>query len=153
MRKKRNLHSQGLLLIEALLSVVILSVAVSAAIRAFAYSAKVDRLTKDYLALLPLAEEKMSLLEAEPHLDEGETSEKFDKPYSDFSWQAHIRKIHKNNVQMESEEKEETVEYFNVSLEVKAAKGMVHGLSLDTILVKKKEDTEEKDENNASASR
>jgi hypothetical protein len=138
---KKFKKAQGILLVEALISIVILSVGITASIRSLAYASKIHGLTKNYLMGLRLLEEKMAELEALPKLEEGETSGTFEAPDNLFSWTSKVEELEQPIDESEEKpvETEPTVTYLKVSLQVKWKTRDARAVFIDTILLKKKE--------------
>ena len=138
----RMKRSQGILLLEALISIVIFSVGITASIRSLSYASKIHGLTKNYLMGLRLLEEKIAELEALPKLEEGETSGTFVAPDNLFSWTSKVEELEQPIDEPEetsSVETESTVTYLRVSLQVKWKTRDARAVFIDTILLKKKE--------------
>jgi hypothetical protein len=138
---QKSKKTQGILLVEALISIVILSVGITASIRSLSYASKIHGLTKNYLMGLKLLEEKIAELEALPELEEGETSGTFEAPYHLFSWTSRVEELELpvDAPEEESAETEPTVTYLKVSLEVNWHTRDARAVLVDTILTKKKE--------------
>jgi len=137
----RMKRSQGILLLEALISIVIFSVGITASIRSLSYASKIHGLTKNYLMGLRLLEEKIAELEALPKLEEGETSGTFVAPDNLFSWTSKVEELEQPIDEPEEKpvETEPTVTYLRVSLQVKWKTRDARAVFIDTILLKKKE--------------
>lgn len=132
--------NQGILLIEALLSIIILGTGITAVVRAYSFSLKCHQLTKDDLIALRLVEEKMSDLEAQPELEEKEGSGKFDAPDNSFNWKIKTTLLEKNEHEDDKENKQIKPEtkYYKVQAEVYWISHGEHHMDIDTIVVKKK---------------
>ncbi|MBI1883659.1 MAG: hypothetical protein HYS08_05585 [Chlamydiae bacterium] len=137
-------EEKGILLIEALLALVVLSIAITATVRSFTYVAKVHRLTKFYLTALRLLETKMSEIEIQPELEEGESSGVFGKPDQDFKWNLRVDEVKSKKESEEEEENEKTVKFMKVDLQVSWRQGSEkRKIAGDTLLIKKVEKEDE----------
>jgi hypothetical protein len=90
---------------------------------------------------LRLLEEKIAELEALPKLEEGEISGTFEAPDNYFSWTATVEALEPpiDEPDETSAKTESTVTYLQVSLQVKWKARDDRAVSIDTILLKKKE--------------
>jgi Tfp pilus assembly protein PilV len=128
-------NTAGILLIEALISVVILGSAITLCVRSFINVSKVHELSKNYLTAAQLLNEKMSELEALPSLEEGEIDETFEAPYERYAWHAEIEKVIDDALE---ENEESTLEFFKVSGQVSWIAHTGRSLQIDTLFAKKK---------------
>jgi hypothetical protein len=138
-------RSQGILLLEALISIVVLSVGITAAIRSLAYASNIHDLTKNYLMGLRLLEEKIAEMDALPELEEGETSGVFEILQGLFTWTAKVTALEQTITEEPEEEPveiEPSTHYLSVSIQVKWEMGEGRAVWADTILLKKKKKEE-----------
>ena len=139
-------NTAGILLIEALISVVILGSAITLCVRSFTNVAKVHELSKNYLTAAQLLNEKMSELEALPSLEEGENNQTFEAPYDRYTWQVKIEKA--TDAALEEGE-EATLEFFKVSGQITWVSHDKRSLQVDTLFSKKKEKEDESEDSEA----
>ncbi len=145
--RKLNSQNTGILLVEALLAIVILSVAITATIRSFAYATRVHRITSENLRATRLASEKMAELEALPKLQEGESKGNFKRPDEQFFWKLLIEPVARSS----EDEKVATVKYLKTYLKVSWGLNQAHKVSVSTILIKKKDENDEKEDTHTSS--
>jgi len=127
--------SSGILLIEALISIVILGSAITLCVRSFTNVSKVHELSKNYLTAAQLLNEKMSELEALPSLKDGEIDQAFDAPYERYTWHAEIERVIDDALE---ESGESTLEFYRVSGQISWVSHTSRNLRADTIFSKKK---------------
>lgn len=140
--------NKGILLVEALLSILILGVAITASVRSISYAVKAHDITKKYYIALQLLENKMSELESNPELKEGTYEGIFEKPNNSFSWSIRIDPLKESN---DLEKKESQSNFFKIHTTVFLEKATNQRyVSAETILFKNtNEDNldEDKEEN------
>ena len=98
MKYFRN-KKRGSLLIEALLAIVILSVSLTAIIRAIVSAARAGSYSKDYTIAMMLAEDKMFEITREAIQDFDQHKEgRFKAPFEDYSYQLKSKEVLGKNV-------------------------------------------------------
>jgi len=87
-------NKNALTLIEVMIAVIILTVGIIGIIQAYIKSLDVLQISKDYLAEVPLAENKMAEIQREEVANRGlaqtKISGKFQSPYDNFNWEMEI---------------------------------------------------------------
>ena len=136
-------QNKGILLVEALLSILILSVAITASVRSITYSVKAHHTTREYYNALQLLKNKMSELESVPELKEGIQEGFFEKPYRSFSWFIQIEPLDQPG---NLEKKESSLNFFKIHAIVYFGKDHQRSISINTILSKDNYESTEDEE-------
>ncbi len=100
-------QSKGIILVEALIAVVILSLGIATILKSLNYSARATEAAKNYLTIEYLLYEKMNEYIILPKQEEGLFEGRFENPYTNILWKIEVKEKYKSDALLPGDNTEE----------------------------------------------